>query len=75
MTIKGDDKKPRSKTSVQKDLIIEYLTDNVSGTISEFSDLLGVKSTRAKKIVYELIAEDIIVAEGANRNRRYKLKS
>lgn len=29
---------------------------------------------KGKKLVYELLEDDIIVAEGANRNRIYKLK-
>ena len=75
VTIKGDDKKVTIKTSDQKAMIIEYLTEHVEGKVSDFTELLGVKTTRVKKLIYELIADGIIVAQGGNRNRTYKLKA
>jgi len=36
--------------------------------------LLGVKEARARRLLSAMIAEEIILAEGANRNRIYKLK-
>ena len=73
--IKSDDKKMTIKSARQKEEIIAYLTDHVSAKSSDIAELLGVKSTRAKKLLSELIAEEIVVAEGGNRNRTYKLKS
>ena len=63
------------KSLLQKQAIVEYLTENVEGKITDFTVLLGVQSSRVKKLVYELLEDDIIVAEGANRNRMYKLKA
>ena len=74
-TIKGDDKKVTIKSARQKEEIITYLTDHVSAKSSDIAELLGVKSTRAKKLLSELIAEETVVAEGGNRNRTYRLKS
>ena len=80
VTIKGDDKRATIKqpeknaADFQKEAIIEYLTDHVSARSSEIAELLGVKSTRVKNLLSELIADGIVVAEGANRNRTYKLK-
>ena len=74
-TIKSDDKKATIKSVRQKEEIITYLTDHVSAKSSDIAELLGVKSTRAKKLLSELIAEEIVVAEGGNRNRTYKLKA
>ncbi len=71
-TIKSDDKKKIA--DIQKDTIIEYLTDHVSAKNRELSELLGVKSTRIKNLLSELISDGIIVAEGANRNRTYRLR-
>lgn len=42
---------------------------------ADIASRLGVKSTRAKKLLSELIAEEIVVAEGGNRNRTYRLKA
>ena len=75
VTIKSDDKKTAIKSVRQKEEIITYLTDHVSAKSADIAELLGVKSTRAKKLLSELIAEDIVVAEGGNRNRTYRLKS
>ena len=74
-TIKSDDKKVTIKSARQKEEIITYLTDHVSAKSSDIAELLGVKSTRAKKLLSELIAEETVVAEGGNRNRTYRLKS
>ena len=77
VTIKGDDKKASEKKKVadlHKETIIEYLTDHVSARSSELAELLGVKSTRVKNLLSALIDDGIVVAEGANRNRTYRLK-
>ncbi len=73
--IKSDDKKATIKSARQKEEIIAYLTDHVSAKSSDIAELLGVKSTRVKKLLSELIAEETVVAEGGNRNRTYKLKA
>lgn len=81
VTIKSDDKKAtittddkKKVTELQKDTIIEYLTDHVNVRSSELTELLGVKTTRVKNLLNSLIADGIVVAEGANRNRTYRLK-
>lgn len=70
--IKGDDKRIASG---QKRAIISYLTDHIQATSSELSILLGVGQERTRRILRELVAEEIIVTEGANRNRIYRLKA
>ncbi len=75
VTIKSDDKRDRLKSASQKAMIIDYLTDHAAGTTADLSALLGVTPSRVKKLLYELIIEEIIVAEGGNRNRTYRLKS
>ena len=63
------------KSSRQKNEIIAYLTDHVSAKSADLAELLGVKSTRVKQLLKELLDDEIIVADGSNRNRTYKLKS
>ena len=75
VTIKSDDKKTTIKTARQKNEIITYLTDHISARSADIAELLGVKSTRAKKLLSELTTEGIVVAEGGNRNRTYKLRA
>ena len=72
---KSDDKKATIKSVRQKEEIITYLTNHTSARSADIAELLGVKSTRAKKLLSELAAEGIVAAEGGNRNRAYKLKS
>lgn len=71
---KSDDKKVTIESARQEEEIITYLTDHVLAKITDIAEFLGVKSTRAKTLLSELIAEEIVVAEGGNRNRTYKLK-
>ena len=42
---------------------------------NDMAELLGLKPTRAKEILAEMVDEEIIVAEGGNKNRVYKLKA
>ena len=74
-TIKRGDKKETIKAVKQKNEIILYLTDHASAKSADIAELLDVKSTRVKKLLSELISEGVVVAEGGNRNRTYKLKS
>ena len=74
VAIKSSDKKSTIKTALQKAAIIEYITEKVTAKTAEIVDLLGVKEARTRKLLSEMIEEEIIVAEGANRNRVYKLK-
>ena len=71
---KSDDKKATIKTTRQKNEIITYLTDHVSAKNTDIAELLGVKSTRVKQLLKELLDEGVVVAEGNNKNRIYKLK-
>ena len=72
-TIKSDDKKATIKTTRQKNEIITYLTDHVSAKNTDIAELLGVKSTRVKQLLKELLDEGVVVAEGNNKNRIYIL--
>ena len=56
-------------------MIIAYLTDNGTATGAELCELLDLKPTRVRTILREMIAEGIVMAQGGNRNRTYKLKA
>jgi len=73
--IKTADKNTHSKTLMQRELIIDYLTKHITATSSELAGLIDVKNSRIKEILRSLIADEIIVANGSNRNRTYSLKS
>ena len=54
--------------------IIEFLTGAVSAKASEIAEYVGLKPSRTRDYLKELISEDIVAAKGANRNRTYQLK-
>ena len=61
-------------TEAQKTAIINYLTDHITGKSSDFCRLLSLRSTRVKELLSQLITDGVIVAEGANKNRMYRLR-
>lgn len=73
--VKIDNKKVAIKKAAQKNAIIEYLTLNVSAKSSELAAFLELKPSIIKGILKELVKEDIIVAEGNNKDKVYKLKA
>ncbi|SFP37730.1 Predicted transcriptional regulator, contains HTH domain [Oscillibacter sp. PC13] len=72
--IKIGDKKSAISTKM-KESIIGYLTDHAEAKASSIAEYIGLKPSRTRDYLNELIAEGIVVAEGGNRNRSYKLKS
>ena len=72
--IKIGDKKSAVKESI-KIQIIEFLTDYAEAKTSEIAEYIGLKPSRTRDYLKELISENIVVAEGANRNRIYRLKA
>lgn len=74
VAIKSGDKKVAAKTAAHKQAIMEYLTENVSAKSAELAELIGVKASRIKVILNEMIEDDIVIAEGGNRNKTYSLK-
>ena len=58
-----------------RETIIMYLTDHAEAKASSIAEHIGLKPSRTRDYLNELIAENIVVADGSNRNRTYKLKS
>lgn len=75
VAIKSNDKVRRKKSDQQKQAVVEYLTDQVSAKCSEISAILGVKDARARRLLAEMIREGTVSSEGANKSRRYRLKT
>ena len=69
----GDNGKSAIKTSKMQ-LIIAFLTDNPSAKSAEIAEFVDLKPSRVRDYLAELVAEGIVVAEGGNRNRTYRLK-
>ena len=73
-TIKNDDKKVTEKTERQLNAIIDFLSTHSEGKVADFEGVLGLKSTRVKELLYELMEKGMIEAVGTNKNRTYRLK-
>ncbi len=73
--IKTGDKKVTAKTAAQRGAILDYLTVHVTASSSELEALLGVKGSRLRELLGSMVKEELIVAEGGNKNRRYRQKS
>lgn len=58
-----------------KESIIAYLTDKPEAKASLIAEFIGLKPSRTRDYLNELIVEGIVVAGGENKNRIYKLKS
>ena len=58
-----------------KETIIAYLTDHAEAKASAIAEYIGLKPSRTRDYLNELIAEEIVVAEGGNKNRVYRLKA
>ena len=70
--IKASDKRIAER---QRNTVIQYLTDHSSAKTAEIAEALDVSVPRARSILSKLIEEDVVIAEGANRNRKYRLKA
>ncbi len=58
-----------------KESIIAYLTDHPEAKAQAIAEHIGLKPSRTRDYLNELISEDIVAAEGGSRNRTYRLKS
>lgn len=65
----------RQVTALQKDTLIEYLTDKVSADISELSQLLGVRISKVRELMAQLEEEGIAYAVKDGEKIRYRLRS
>ena len=75
LTLTFEKKKKSARNIKMKQSIIEYLTDHAEDKASSIADYIGLKPSRTRDYLNELITEGVVVAEGGNRNRTYKLKA
>ena len=58
-----------------KESIISYLTDHPKAKTKEIAEYIGLKESRTRDYLKELIEEDTVEAFGENKSRVYYLKS
>ena len=69
----GDKKQVTKKTEIQLEYILEYMTPDREYKTSEIAAEIGLKKSRARELVNELVKSGRIEAVGKNRGRRYRL--
>ena len=57
-----------------KKMIVEYFAEHEEARSQEIADVIGLKISRTKDYITELVEEGKIVSNGANKNRTYSLK-
>lgn len=72
--IKSGDKKSLGKYEQQKLAVLDYLKSHPDAKSKDISAILSVESSRTKVVLSRMIDEGLIIADGANKNRTYKLK-
>lgn len=55
-------------------MIVEYLVEHEEARSQEIADVIGLKISRTKDYITELVEDGKIVSNGANKNRTYSLK-
>ena len=68
--IKTSEKNKTRKTLEKQDAIREYLQQNGSSKTSDIAEYIGLSPARTRNILVNMRA---VVAEGANKNRKYHL--
>lgn len=72
--ILNGDKSSDKKLTKFKKMIVEYLAEHEEVRSQEISAYIGLKISRTKIYLADLVEEGKIVSNGANRNRTYSLK-
>lgn len=68
-------KKIGDKSAINyKNKILEYLEENAEARTKDIALFIGLKESRTKDYLSELVKEGKIIPNGANRNRTYSLK-
>ena len=68
----GDKKKVTKKTEQQLERILAYMILGQEYKTSELAEVIGVKESRARALVNELVKSGRIESEGKNKGRKYK---
>lgn len=65
-------KKPPKKTLLQYETILSAMEPNIWYRSNEFTDILGVKESRTKELLRELVAAGSLEDDGATKGKKYR---
>ncbi len=69
----GDNETEGERSAIEAQ-IVEFLTDHATARTAQIAAYIGRKPSRTRDYLKKLVTEDIVEAEGENRNRIYRLK-
>lgn len=69
----GDKSSQTTQFGDKKTQILSFIADNPSVKASVIADYIGLKASRTRDYLTELVREGKVVAEGANKNRTYRI--
>ena len=75
LTLKKIGDKKSAINAKMKETIMGFIVDHGEAKTSSISEYIGLKPSRTRDYLNELIAEGVIIADGSNRNRTYRLKA
>lgn len=55
-------------------MFVEYMSQHGVSTTAEMAKFSGLSPQRKRAILSKMVDDGIIIAEGANRTRKYRLK-
>ena len=70
---KTADKKPPINPADNINKIKEFLKDNKEATTSQISDFIKLSPRRTREILKEMLADGVIISNGKNKNRVYRV--
>lgn len=72
--ISDNSKRQTIKVSDSRNMFAEYMSQHGASTTAEMAEFSGLSPQRTRAILSKMVDDGIIIAEGANRTRKYRLK-
>ncbi|SDX01157.1 Winged helix-turn-helix DNA-binding [Lachnospiraceae bacterium KHCPX20] len=69
-----EDEKQAIKASDSRNMFAEYMSQHGASTTAEMAEFSGLSPQRTRAILSKMVEDGIIIAEGANRARKYRLQ-
>ena len=63
------------RKAARKEQIIEYLTDHACASAEELSPAVGLRPSGVRRLLRELMAENVVISRGGGADRSYSLKA
>ncbi len=74
--VKADaDSNEKKISAKQRSAIVDFISNNGECAASDIKALLGVNSSRARKVLSDMVQDGILSCIGSNKNRRYVISN